>query len=280
MREAMFWDKLPDGRVKCRLCPHFCAIGEGRRGLCGVRENAGGALMSANWGKLTSVSADPVEKKPLNRFMPGTYTFSCGSFGCNLMCGHCQNWTIARGRPESLDVEPAQFVEMAKQSGCPSVAFTYNEPTVSIEWMLPAAKAAKENGLATIMVTNGYINREPLEALLPLVDAMNVDLKAFTEPGYAKLGGTLAPVKDMIERSAKSCHVEVTMLLVPGIVDTEDEVGEAARWLSGISPDLALHLSRCFPAYRHTAPPTDIAFMKRAAARAGEHLKHVYLGNV
>lgn len=280
MREAMFYDRLPSGQAKCRLCPHFCAIAEGRRGLCGVRENAGGVLMSANYGMLTSISADPVEKKPLARFMPGTYTYSCGSFGCNLMCRHCQNWTIARGRPRAMEVSPEAFVAMAGEDGCPSVAFTYNEPTVFIEWMLPAAQAARRAGLGTIIVTNGYINSEPLEALLPHIDAMNIDLKAFTEPGYTKVGGTLEPVKSTIARSAGACHVEVTMLLVPGIVDTAEEVEEAAKWLSSLSPDLPFHLSRCFPAYKHNAPPTDTAFMKQAAIAARKHLNYVYLGNV
>lgn len=280
MREALFYDKLPDGLVKCRLCPHFCAIHEGKRGLCGVRENRGGALMSMNWGLLTSISADPVEKKPLNRFMPGTYTYSCGSFGCNLMCRHCQNWQIARGNPGAVEVEPEAFVKMAQAHGCPSLAFTYNEPTVWIEWMLPAAQAAKAVGLKTIAVTNGYINREPLEALLPYVDAMNIDLKAFTEPGYTKAGGTLAPVKEAIALSAASCHVEVTALLVQGIIDTTAEIEEMAQWLSGVSPDLPLHLSRCFPAYRHTAPPTNVEFMKKCAEAARKHLHYVYLGNV
>ena len=280
MHEALFYDDLPEMRVKCKLCPHYCTIGKGQRGKCGVRENSEGRLMSINYGLLTSISSDPVEKKPLRRFLPGTHTYSCGSFGCNLMCLHCQNWSIARGRPSTIEVAPDAFVSMAKEEGCPSVAFTYNEPTVFYEWMLAAAKAAKREGLKTIMVTNGYINAEPLEKLLPQIDAMNIDLKAFTEAGYAKVGGTLDPVKHAITRSAEACHVEVTMLLVPGIIDTVDEVERAAKWLSGISEDLPLHLSRCFPAYRHTAPPTPEAFMRKAAESAEKHLRYVYLGNV
>jgi pyruvate formate lyase activating enzyme len=236
--------------------------------------------MSINYGLLTSISSDPVEKKPLRRFLPGTYTYSCGSFGCNLMCLHCQNWSISRGRPGAIEVQPDAFVGMAKEEGCPSVAFTYNEPTVFFEWMLAAAKAARRAGLKTIVVTNGYINAEPLEKLLPHVDAMNIDLKAFTQEGYAKVGGTLEPVKDAITRCSQACHVEVTMLLVPGIIDTADEVDLAAQWLSGISDELPLHLSRYFPAFRCTAPPTPAEFMRKAAERAEKHLKFVYLGNV
>lgn len=280
MHEALYWDRLPSRVVKCKLCPHFCAIQEGHRGACGVRENTGGRLMSINCGMLTSISADPVEKKPLRRFMPGTYTYSCGSFGCNLMCLHCQNWSIARGKPGAITVAPDAFVDMAKGEGCPSVAFTYNEPSVFYEWVLAAAKASHREGLKTIMVTNGYINADPLEELLPHIDAMNIDLKSFTPDGYAKVGGTLAPVMHAIERSARACHVEVTMLLVPGIIDAVQEVEDAAKWLAGISPELPLHLSRCFPAFRHTAAPTPVEFMHKAADAAAKHLKYVYLGNV
>jgi pyruvate formate lyase activating enzyme len=280
LHEALFYDSLPNQLVHCRLCPHSCTIREGSRGECGVRENADGKLFSINYGMLTSISADPVEKKPFRRFMPGTQTYSCGSFGCNLMCLHCQNFSISRGRPGAIEVPPEAFVRMAQEEGCPSVAFTYNEPTVFYEWMLAAAVAAKYAGLATIMVTNGYIQAEPLEKLLPHIDAMNIDLKAFTDEGYAKVGGTLEPVKHAIERSAQSGHVEVTMLLVPGIIDTVEEVENAAEWLAGISDELPLHLSRCFPAFRHTAPPTPYEFMCKAAAAAEKHLKYVYLGNV
>lgn len=280
MHEALFYEELPGRQVRCVLCPHRCAIAEGRRGTCGVRENAGGKLMSVNYGMLTSIAADPVEKKPLRRFMPGTYTYSCGSFGCNLMCLHCQNWSIAKGKPGAIEVSPEALVAMAKAEGCPSVAFTYNEPSVFYEWMLAAAKEAKKAGLKTIMVTNGFINVEPLEKLLPYIDAMNIDLKAFTEEGYAKVGGSLEAVKRVITLSARSTHVEVTMLLVPGIIDAAEEVERAAEWLAGISPDLPLHLSRCFPAFRHTAPPTSIEFMKKAEEAAKKHLNYVYLGNV
>jgi pyruvate formate lyase activating enzyme len=280
LHEALFYELLPESRVQCRLCPHLCTIAEGHRGACSVRENAGGRLMSINYGLLTSISADPVEKKPLRRFIPGTQTYSCGSFGCNLMCLHCQNWSIARGRPGTIEVSPESFAAMAREEGCPSVAFTYNEPFVFYEWVLAAAQAARDAGLKTILVTNGYINPDPLEKLLPYIDAMNIDLKAFTEEGYAKVGGTLEPVKRVIERSAESCHVEVTMLLVPGIIDTADEVERAAKWLAGISEDLPLHLSRCFPAFRHTAPPTSLDFMHKTAASAEKFLKYVYLGNV
>lgn len=280
MHEAMFWRPLEGGSVQCWLCPHLCRIAEGRRGACGVRENVGGTLMSANYGLLTSIASDPVEKKPLNRFMPGTRTLSCGSFGCNLSCLHCQNWSIARGHPGTIEVTPEAFVEMARGEGCPSVAFTYNEPTAFYEWMLPAAKAAHAAGLKTIMVTNGYIGAEPLEILLPHIDAMNIDLKAFSTEGYAKVGGTLEPVTHAIGRAAAACHVEVTMLLVPGILDDAAEVERAAQWLAGLGKDIPLHLSRCFPAFRHTAPPTPLPFMRKAEAAARKHLQYVYLGNV
>jgi pyruvate formate lyase activating enzyme len=280
LHEALFYDKQPDTSVRCKLCPRYCLIQAGGRGLCGVRKNADGTLMSINYGLLASISTDPVEKKPLRRFMPGTYTYSCGSFGCNLMCEHCQNWLIARGKPGVIALLPEAFTAMAKEAGCPSIAFTYNEPTVFYEWMLEVAQAARRLGLKTIMVTNGYINAVPLEKLIPHIDAMNIDLKAFSEEGYAKVGGKLEPVKHAIARSSEACHVEVTMLLVPGIIDTVEEVEKAAEWLASLSEDLPLHLSRCFPAYRHTAPPTPLEFMREAAICAEKHLKYVYLGNV
>jgi pyruvate formate lyase activating enzyme len=196
------------------------------------------------------------------------------------MCLHCQNWSISRGKPGAIEVSPEAFAGMAKEEGCPSVAFTYNEPTVFYEWALEAAKAARCAGLKTIFVTNGYINPEPLQKLLLHTDAINIDLKAFSEEGYAKVGGTLEPVKRSIAMSAVACHVEVTMLLVPGIIDTAEEVANAAEWLAGISGDIPLHLSRCFPAFRHTAPPTPVEFMRKAKEAAEKHLKYVYLGNV
>ncbi len=280
MGEALFFERLASGAVQCHLCPHGCRIGEGGRGICGVRENRGGTLHSMNYGLLTSIAADPVEKKPLRHFLPGTRTLSCGSFGCNLMCLHCQNWQIARGRPGAIEVTPQAFVAMAREQECPSVAFTYNEPGMFYEWVLDAARVARAVELKTILVTNGYLNREPLARLLPHIDAMNVDLKAFTEEGYRKVGGTLSPVMEYIEAAHASCHVEVTMLLVPGIIDTAEEVEAAAIWLSGLSPKLPLHLTRCFPAFRHTAEPTPIPFMHKAADAARKHIEYVYLGNV
>jgi pyruvate formate lyase activating enzyme len=225
------------------------------------------------------VAFTALEKKPLKLFLPGTQTYSCGSFGCNLGCLHCQNWQISRGRPSTIEVEPKAFVEMAQAEGCPSVAFTYNEPAMCYEWVLQSAMHAHRAGLKTIMVTNGYINAKPLEKLLPHIDAMNIDLKAFTEEGYGKVGGTLEPVQHAIERSAEACHIEVTMLLVPGIIDSADEVEQAAQWLAATKVK-ALHLTRCFPAFRHKAPPTSLEFLHKAQERAGRHFPAVYLGNV
>ena len=279
MQEAMYWESLSDGMVRCVLCPHICSIVPGKYGACGARVNERGKLISASYAQISSIATDPVEKKPLKRFLPGTITYSCGSFGCNLHCGHCQNWQIARARPDTVEVSPREFVGMTLREHCPSVAFTYNEPLVCFEWVLEAAKLAHVADLKTILVTNGYIMPEPLEELLPHIDAMNIDLKAFTEAGYAKLGGTLEPVLHAIRRSAKVCHVEVTMLLVPGILDSADEVEAAAQWLAKTEVK-ALHLTRCFPAYRHRAAPTPLALLSEAQERAQRHLTHVYLGNV
>jgi pyruvate formate lyase activating enzyme len=280
MHEAQYWEKREKGVAACVLCPHHCVLKEGAVGLCGARMNHGGQLVSLNYGRVSSLSMDPVEKKPLRRFMPGTMTLSAGSFGCNLRCPYCQNYTIACDVPETEYVPPDQMAQLARKESAPTVSFTYNEPLVGYEWVMDAARSAQEQDIGIILVTNGYIEPAPLDELLPYVSAMNIDLKAFRDETYRRIcGGSLEPVKHTIEAAAAVCHVEVTCLLVTGM-HTEEEMADMFDWLSSVDREMPLHLSRYFPRYRYHEPPTDPDWMKRMAALAGEKLSYVYLGNI
>ena len=199
----MYYEKQ-NGRVQCLLCPHLCNIPEGKRGLCCVRQNTGGILMTLNYGQITGMHADPVEKKPLMHFMPGTFTFSVGSFGCNLACPFCQNYSIAKGDPKSVYYSPVEIVAAAQNENLPSISYTYSEPAMFYEFMLDTARLAREKGLKNIMVTNGYINPAPLKELLPALDAMNIDLKSFDDTIYRNiLKGSLQPVMDTIKAASE-----------------------------------------------------------------------------
>ena len=287
-KEAMFYEKEGYGAVHCFLCPHHCRIPEGGRGNCGVRQNSSGILYTLNYGELSSVGVDPIEKKPLNRFHPGSFILSVGSIGCNLKCPFCQNHNIARVKPEevnTLSSSSEEIVEKAislKSQGNIGVAYTYNEPTIWYEFVRDTARLAKERGLLNVMITNGYISREPLDQLLPDIDAMNIDLKAYNAEFYKSvLKGGLEEVKAAIEMSAARCHVEVTTLVIPGWNDSPREIEEMAKWLSSLSPELPLHLSRYFPRYELTdKPPTPLETLEKLKEIAELHLNHVYLGNI
>lgn len=280
MKEALYYEKREQG-VQCFLCPHYCNIHEGHTGLCCVRKNIEDVLYTLNYGKITSMHADPVEKKPLHYFMPGTYTFSIGSFGCNLSCPFCQNYTISKGNPKSYDYTPQDIVTLALKEQLPSISYTYSEPLIFYEYMLDTAVIAKKNGLKNIVVTNGYINPEPLHALIPSIDAMNIDLKTYDDTIYKKkLKGSLQPVLNTIETAIKHCHVEVTMLIVPGISDDLKKIEEAAIRLSEMDKNIPLHLSRYFPRYRYNEPPTELSLLQQAYDACKKHLKTVITGNV
>jgi pyruvate formate lyase activating enzyme len=223
-----------------------------------------------------------VEKKPLNRYLPGTRTLSAGSFGCNLSCAWCQNYRISKETPPTRFLEAEQMVHLARREGCPSVALTYNEPTVFIEWTLDVARAAKAAGLGVILVTNGYICPEPLAEALSCADAMNIDLKSFDEALHRKwTGGELRHVLKTIETVARSrCHLEVTTLLVPGVSDDPVALEAECRWLAGLSPDIPLHLSRYFPCWHYDQPATPLPVLYRSADIARRHLRDVFIGNV
>ena len=282
MKEALFYEKQSDDFVVCGLCPHGCRIARGGAGLCGVRRNIEGTLFAENYGGISSLGLDPIEKKPLNRFYPGSLILSVGGYGCNMKCAYCQNHTISQQKPETKPAAPEDLLRMAKNTaGNIGIAFTYNEPLVGIEYILDAAPLFKDAGLKTVLVTNGMINAGPLNALLPYTDAMNIDVKAFDAAKYKKLGGDLPAVMKTVEKSAAVCHVEITSLIVPGQNDNADDIRALAEWLAGVSPEIPLHVTRFFPRYRMTdGEPTPVVTMKALAEAARKFLKYVYLGNV
>jgi len=271
--------------VKCNLCPHLCNIKEGGVGLCRARTNISGEIKCLNYGKLTSISLDPIEKKPLARFFPGSKILSVGSFGCNLRCSFCQNYEISMA-DESINaafVSPEELVEKALKlvpSGNIGIAFTYNEPLISYEYVMDCAKLAKAQGLKIVLVTNGTICREPLKELLPFIDAMNIDLKGFTSEFYKKLGGDLETVKETISLAAKSCHVEVTTLIIPSENDSDSEMEDISLWLASVDANIPLHLSRFFPRFKMKDKiPTPVETVYRLREVALRHLRYVYAGN-
>ncbi len=272
-------------KTVCPICPHHCELDEGQTGRCRARTNADGVISCSSYGRLTSLSLDPVEKKPLARFFPGKYVLSAGSYGCNLRCPFCQNAEIsmADGTARTIAMAPEALVERALKlvpRGNIGLAFTYNEPFVGYEYVRDCARLAHEAGLKNVLVTNGMICRAPLLALLPLIDAMNIDLKAFTLPFYDMVGGDLETVKETVALSAGQCHVEVTTLIIPGKNDAEAEMDAEAAWLCSLSPELPLHISRFFPHYRMLdVPPTPVETIRRLVRVAEKHLRYVYAGN-
>lgn len=281
--EAMFYEKIDD-RIHCYLCPHNCVIENGHFGKCNVRTHEDGKLYTINYGEITSAAIDPIEKKPLHYFKPNSKIFSVGSFGCNFKCSFCQNYSISQYVARSEYVSSENLVEtvltMPENIG---IAFTYNDPSIWYEYVYECAKLLKETdpSAAVVLVTNGYINEEPLKELLPFIDAMNIDLKSFSNEYYQKLcKGRKEPVLKTIEMAAKSCHVEISTLLVTGENDNLKEVEEIAEFISSVNEDIPLHLSRYFPRYKHENPPTDIDFMKEAEMVAKIYLNRVNLGNI
>jgi pyruvate formate lyase activating enzyme len=260
-------------------------IKPGARGVCGVRKNIEGKLYSLNYGKVASVSLDPIEKKPLYNFHPGSNILSLGTFGCNFKCPFCQNWSIAHEEPACREITPEQAAQLAVESigrGNIGLAFTYNEPSVWYEFVYETSVASKKRGLANVLVTNGFISREPLLELLPFIDALNIDVKAFSESFYRDYcRGSLENVKQTVEIAAKSSHIELTCLVIPGLNDSEIEIEKMTEWISSISPDITLHLSRFFPNYRmRDILPTPVETLTRLKEIAQRHLKHIYLGNI
>lgn len=282
--EAMYYEKIDDNAIHCMLCPHHCKLKESQAGLCRVRRNDAGILLTSNYGEVSSIALDPIEKKPLFHFYPGANILSAGSYGCNLACSFCQNHTIAQGTPQTRYLEPDTLVELTQKSsdhGSIGMAFTYNEPSIWFEYIMATAPRLREQGLKTVLVTNGYLEKEPMEKLLPHIDAFNIDVKAFNENFYPKLcRGQLQAVKNTVERVIGKAHVEVTTLLIPGKNDGEQEIRELAGWLASLDKGLVLHLSRYYPAHNLGLPPTPESTIIKAQEIAREYLNFVYTGNL
>lgn len=286
--ECRYYKQLDNGQVECTLCPHHCRIAEGKTGVCRSRKNQGGVLVSEVYGKPCSLAIDPIEKKPLYHFHPGTTCLSLACTGCNFRCLNCQNHDISQVSPEDVnhyELSPEDVVALCLKHQCPGIAYTYTEPLTYLEYIIDCARLAHEAGLWNILVTAGYVCQEPLADLLPYLDAANVDLKSFSDDIYNRVsGGHLQPVLDTILAMKQAgVWVEITNLVIPGINDDMDMIRQMCRWLA--DNDLAnapLHFSRFFPRYKmQDVPPTPIATLKAAKQIAEEEgIKHVYLGNV
>lgn len=272
--------------VTCQLCPHYCKLSEGQIGFCGARQAQFGEVQPLNYGKITSLALDPIEKKPLAYYHPGSMILSVGSFGCNMTCPFCQNYHISDRKIDQLtiqDITSEELITLAKtkrKRGNIGIAFTYNEPLIAFEFILDTAKLAQAEDLKIVIVTNGQINEPYLKELLPYVSAWNIDLKTFSETTYRKLGGYFDTVLRTIELTQTVSHVEITTLIVPGISDSMDEMKEEAKYLASIDPNLPLHLSRYFPHHKFTEPATDILKMLKLKEIAKRYLNRVRLGNV
>ncbi len=288
--EAMFYKKMDDDRVACGLCAHNCVIQNGKFGVCNVRQNVDGVLYTRAYGNPVAIHVDPIEKKPLYHFLPGTRAYSIATLGCNFKCGFCQNWQIsqikdARGSAEhGTSVSPREIVDGAIRSRCQSIAYTYTEPTIFFEYAYDTSILAHERGIKNVFVTNGFISEEPLAAISPYLDAANVDLKSFRDEYYRRIcKGRLQPVLSTIARmKALGIWVEVTTLVVTGENDSEEELHDIAGFIAGISTGIPWHISRFFPQYEYSdRSPTPLSTLRRAEEIGREHnLKHVHLGNV
>jgi pyruvate formate lyase activating enzyme len=288
MKEAYYYAKVEDGKVQCALCPHCCNLKIGQYGICNSRKNVDGVLIATSYGNLCSIGIDPVEKKPLMQFLPGTTTYSVSSAGCNLRCLHCQNDGISQAKPEQITVyklEPPDVVKNAIESGCKSISYTYTEPTTFYEFMIDTAKLAQQAGLKNISVSNGYINEWPLEELCKYVDAFNIDLKYFSDDLYYEISkGSLEPILRTLEIIKENNRwLEITNLIIPDINDNKTMIKEMCEWLvsKGFSK-YPLHFSRFYPHYRMSdkqwTPMETVFKANEIAINAG--MKYVYLGNV
>ena len=274
-------------QIICHVCPHHCRLEEGRLGRCHARCGKGDTTVSVNYGKITSIALDPIEKKPLAFFCPGSHILSVGSFGCNMSCPFCQNYDISTVGEDFFrklyHLSPEELVTIASDhipEGNIGVAYTYNEAMVGYEYVRDCAKLVHERGMKNVLVTNGMAELSVLEEVLPYIDAMNIDLKAFTENAYKKLGGDLDTVKRFITKSAEASHIEITSLIVPGLNDSPEEMEKEAEWIAGMDPGIPLHITRYFPRYKMMEKATDIELMKRLKSAAEKHLSRVLLGNV
>jgi len=288
-KEALLYEKLENNQVHCYLCNHHCRIAEGKFGFCGVRQNINGILYTHAYGKLVASHIDPIEKKPLYHFFPGSLSFSIATIGCNFHCGFCQNWEISQrsfrdGNPLGEDFTPERIVMAARQNKCKSISYTYTEPTIFFEYAIDIAKIAKSDHLYNVFVTNGYMSKEALLMIRPYLDAANIDLKFFKESSYKKIcGASLGPVMNSIKLMRElGIWVEVTTLIIPGENDSEEELRGIAKFIASVDKDMPWHVSRFHPNYRFTehklTPEATLKKAQEIGYQAG--LTYIYAGNV
>jgi pyruvate formate lyase activating enzyme len=289
LHEGRWWETLPNGKIHCYLCPRHCHIGDGQTGFCFIRKNVGGKLYNLGYAQPAAIQIDPIEKKPLNHFMPGTRILSLGTAGCNMGCFFCQNWDISKSKSDqihSTHLDPEDVVAVAVKYGCPSIAFTYNEPTIWAEYAADISKIAHQAGLKTVMVSNGYITREALFEVYEHIDAANIDLKAFTERFYAKTTLThLQPVLETLKTLRHETRVwfEITNLIIPTLNDAEQETRELCGWvLENLGDDVPVHFTAFHPDFKlrdkPNTPPETLHRARRIALEMG--LKFAYEGNI
>lgn len=286
---AKWWKPADNGKLLCMLCPRYCTIGEGQTGFCFVRQNIGGKLYSIGYGRPTGFAIDPIEKKPLNHFLPGTEILSFGTAGCNLGCKFCQNWSMTKARIDEADsftASPEEVVKLAKKYHTPSIAFTYNDPTIFGEYVIDISKLAREEKIKSVMVTSGYIDKQARKEVYKYIDAANVDLKAFTEKFYHELTSAhLEPVLDTLLWLKKGTDVwfEITTLLIPGENDSEEEIKNISGWiLENLGDEVPLHFTAFHPAFKMIdKSPTPVSTVKKARQIAlNLGIKYCYIGNV
>jgi pyruvate formate lyase activating enzyme len=285
MQVASYYNTETGPKINCLLCPQGCKLAPGNIGFCKVRQHQDGKLITTNYGMVSSISLDPIEKKPLYHFYPGRPILSVGTIGCTLGCEFCQNWQISREDAPCKVMKPSELAELALETHQSQanigVAYTYSEPGVWFEFLMATMPLIRELGLKNVLVTNAFLNPEPWRDLLQWTDAANIDLKGFDEQYYRKLcHGSLQPVIDNIKTAAGKIHLELTTLIIPGENDQPEHIAKMAEWIAGIDPEIPLHLSRYFPSYKLSIPTTPKDTMERAAEVARKYLKFVYLGNV
>ncbi len=279
--EAAHYELREDGKIQCVLCPNDCVISNGKSGACRVRTNHDGTLVADSYAEVVSVALDPIEKKPLYHFYPGSQILSVGPNGCNFHCGFCQNWGISQETAVTRHIEPEELAGMAPRNGSIGLAYTYTEPFIWFEYVRDTGKLVRERGMVNVLVTNGYVNEHPLRELLPIIDAMNIDVKSMRPEFYRNVcGGKLEDVLRTVEISNGLCHIEVTNLVITNYNDTDEDFTLLTDWLASVNPSIPLHFSRYFPAYRFTEPPTPSDRIKRACEIASRKLKYVYAGNI
>lgn len=283
--EAGYYELLAEGEIVCRLCPQQCRIASGKSGFCTIRTNRDGKLETKNFGQVSSIGLDPIEKKPLYHYYPGKPILSVGTVGCNLACRFCQNWHISLEESPTQSLTPEELADLAKklrqEEDNIGVAYTYSEPGVWYEFLIETMPQVREGGLKNVLVTNAFLEPEPWGNLLKWTDAANIDLKGFDDDYYHRLcSGKLEPVLKNIKAAADKIHLELTTLIIPGENDRPEQIRKMAQWIATLDPEIPLHLSRYFPNYRMTKPATPLETMEESLVIAKDYLKYVYLGNV